>query len=142
MGLAIYVGLLFYFGYSAFIWKVFLFMPISITIAIITTFGLGTFLAALNVKYRDFQYVIPFMIQFLLFVNPVLYSTSIFKSPSAKYLLALNPMSTAIEISRAALNNTQIDMSVLIISCISMLVYLVLGIYTFRTTESYFADIA
>ena len=142
MALIIYIGLIAYFGYAESIFKVILYLPLSLFLSILTTFGLGTFLAALNVKYRDFQYAIPFMIQFLLFINPVLYSTSIFQNPSSKYFMAINPMSTAINIGRAALNNSAIDPLALLISTISVIILLIGGIYTFRTTEAYFADIA
>jgi lipopolysaccharide transport system permease protein len=142
MALIIYIGILFYFGYEASILRVIVYLPVSVILTVLTTFGLGSFLAALNVKYRDFQYAIPFMIQFLLFINPVLYSTSIFQSPNAKYFMALNPVSTAINISRAALNGTPLDLSLILISSLSVIAFLILGIYTFRKTEAYFADIA
>jgi lipopolysaccharide transport system permease protein len=142
MALIIYIGILFYFGYEASILRVIIYLPVSVILTVLTTFGLGSFLAALNVKYRDFQYAIPFMIQFLLFINPVLYSTSIFQSPNAKYFMALNPISTAINISRAALNGTPLDLSLIFISSLSVIAFLILGIYTFRKTETYFADIA
>jgi lipopolysaccharide transport system permease protein len=69
--LIIYVLVLMYYHQGVSIIKLFLYLPLGILITLITTFGLGSFLAALNVKYRDFQYLIPFMIQFLLFANPV-----------------------------------------------------------------------
>ncbi|MEO7316260.1 MAG: ABC transporter permease, partial [Ginsengibacter sp.] len=72
--LIIYTIVLLYYRQEISLIKLFLYLPLSILITIVTTFGLGTFLASLNVKYRDFQYMIPFMIQFLLFANPVLYS--------------------------------------------------------------------
>ncbi|MEM6317874.1 MAG: ABC transporter permease, partial [Bacteroidota bacterium] len=73
-----------------------LYLPLALIMTILGTFGIGSFLAALNVKYRDFRYVIPFMIQFLLFITPVIYPVSIFKDISwIKYVLAINPMTGA-----------------------------------------------
>ena len=70
--LLVYIGVLIFYQQNTDWLRVLYCLPISIVLTILTTFGLGTFLASLNVKYRDFQHVMPFLIQFLLFVNPVL----------------------------------------------------------------------
>src|SRR4051812_5600517 len=72
-----------------------LFIPIlllSILITSIATFGMGSLLAALNIKYRDFRYIIPFMIQALLFITPVIYPISIVSNSMLRCILALNPI--------------------------------------------------
>jgi len=123
--------------------QLFLFFPAALVMTLLTTFGLGSFLAALNVKYRDFRYALPFLIQFLLFVTPVIYPVSAVDSmPYAKYLLAVNPMSGAITLARAAFTDMVVPWEVVQVSVGCMLFIFVLGIYVFRKTEAYFADIA
>lgn len=118
------------------------FTVLSILISVLTTFGFGSLLAALNVQYRDFRYIIPFLIQFLLFVTPVIYPISILSDhPFVQYLLAINPMTGAISLGRLAFTN-DIDWITVGISLSSMLLILTLGIYVFRRMEAYFADIA
>ncbi len=123
--------------------KLLLYLPLALLMTIACTFGLGTFLAALNVKYRDFRYIIPFMIQFLLFVTPVIYPVSIFEEITwAKYAMALNPMTGAVNLGRAAFTDMAIDWPIIGISLLSGLLLFLLGIYFFRKTEAYFADVA
>lgn len=142
MSLIVYVGLLIYFQHPVVIWKIVVFLPASVLLTTISALGLGTMLAAFNVKYRDFRYIIPYLIQLLLFINPVIYSTSIFKAKWVQYLIAFNPMSGAINMSRFAFTNQPIAWDLLGISVASSLFFLFAGIYTFRKTEAYFADLA
>jgi lipopolysaccharide transport system permease protein len=140
--LIIYFGILIFYHYPVNFLKVIGFLPVSILLTVITTFGLGTFLAAFNVKYRDFQYVIPFLIQFLLFVNPVLYSTHIFKSGVIGAIMRVNPIANAINLSRTAFTNGKVDGAGLAMSFGVAILLLLIGVYTFRKTEAYFADLA
>jgi homopolymeric O-antigen transport system permease protein len=117
-------------------------LPLSIMITVITTFGLGTFLSALNVKYRDFQYVVPFLIQFLLFVNPVLYSSKLFKNGILNLLMQLNPIAGAINLARASFINVPLDWMMITINFCIAFILLIGGVYIFRKTEAYFADLA
>jgi lipopolysaccharide transport system permease protein len=140
--LLVYIGVILFYGYDTDWLRVLYCLPISLLLTVLTTFGLGTFLAAFNVKYRDFQYVIPFLIQFLLFVNPVLYSSKIFQEGILAWIMKLNPLATAINLSRSAFTGNPIDwMSVLYSFGISLLIFF-FGIYTFRKMEAYFADLA
>ena len=116
-------------------------LPLSIIITVITTFGLGSFLSSLNVKYRDFQYIIPFLIQFLLFVNPVLYSSKIFESKTANFVMTLNPIAGAINLMRTPFLGLPIDWSQVLLNIFISIIFLLIGIYTFRKTEAYFADL-
>ena len=118
-------------------------LPLSILLAATTSFGIGTFLAALNVKYRDFQYALPFLIQFLMFVNPVVYSTKVFADyPVVQKILELNPIAGAINMVRSLFNNNPIDVYMIGIQFIIAFIFLFIGIYFFRKTEAYFADLA
>lgn len=122
--------------------KLIIYVPVSLVITVFATFGPGCLLAALNVKYRDFRYVIPFLIQMLLFLTPVIYPVSIIDHPVSEILLALNPLSGAIELFRYSLTNAPVNLQLLVISSISSVCLFVGGILYFKNTESFFADIA
>lgn len=141
MAFIVYIGMLIYYqlGISPLI---VLYLPISILISILATFGIGTFIAALNVKYRDFRYVIPFMIQFLFFLTPVIYPVSIIKYDWAQQLLALNPMVGAIGLLRSTIIGNEVNWQCVFISTASAVVMFLFGLFYFRKTEYYFADLA
>ena len=140
--LLIYIVVVIIYQGSADWWRVLYFLPIALLLTVITTFGLGTFLAALNVKYRDFQYIIPFMIQLLLFVNPVLYSSKIFDDSWLSWVMKLNPIANAINLSRNAFTGNPVDWLSVGLSFLVAFIIFFIGIYTFRKTEAYFADLA
>jgi len=82
------------------------------------------------------------MIQFLLFVNPVLYSSKIFENAWLVWIMRLNPIASAINLSRSAFTGNPIDwLGVFYGFCVALILFLI-GIYTFRKTEAYFADLA
>jgi lipopolysaccharide transport system permease protein len=104
-------------------------------------FGLGAFLAALNVKYRDIKYAIPFGIQLLLFMTPIIYPSSVFPE-RFRWLLALNPLTGLIEAFRYALVPTYVvQWAHLGISVAVTAIVLVWSMLYFRRTEKAFADI-
>jgi lipopolysaccharide transport system permease protein len=141
MAFAIYIGLLIYYQHPV-DWTIVLYLPLSILITVLTTFGLGTFIAALNVKYRDFRYVIPFMIQILLFVTPVIYPVSIIKYKWAQFLLTLNPMAGAIDLLRSTVTHVMINTQLVGTGLAVSIFLFVVGLFYFRKTEYYFADLA
>jgi lipopolysaccharide transport system permease protein len=144
MAFIVFIGMLFYY-HDQFSLNLLLFIPVllvSVFITSITTFGMGSLLAALNIKYRDFRYIIPFMIQALLFVTPVIYPVSIISKPVLKYLVACNPMYGAVELFRYSIIQGPVDMMLLAISFSSALLFFITGLYYFRKTEAYFADLA
>ena len=146
--LIVFIGLIFYYQIPFSILKLIVFLPLSILLTVMTTFGLGAFLAALNVKYRDFQYALPFFIQFLLFVNPILYSSKTFNNPLIQKIMLFNPIAGAIDLVRSIFNVQQaqtgsgIDVSNLSLQFLTASIILLFGIYFFKKTESYFADLA
>lgn len=142
MSFVIFIGLLIYFKTDVNLIKMILYVPASLLLTITCTFGLGSFLAALNVKYRDFRYIIPFLIQSLMFLTPVIYPVSIIKYTWAKYLIACNPMSGAVDLARAAIIGKPLQPDLIMISVASALICLLVGLLYFRRTEYYFADIA
>lgn len=124
------------YGLAALCW------PGGIFFTLIATAGPGMLLAALNVKYRDFRYVIPFLVQLLLFVSPVIYPVSMIGSRLIQQVMALNPMYAAISMFRMPFSTQPIDSSLLTISLTSGIVLFVAGLGYFRRTEAYFADLA
>ncbi len=117
------------------------FWPSAILLMLLGTMGLSCWLAALNVKYRDFRFVIPFGLQIALFVTPVIYPISILGDTWLNYFLAMNPMYGAIMLFRAPLG-LGVNSFEMIICIVSSLIFLFWGVYYFRRTEAYFADIA
>lgn len=122
--------------------SVVIFWPLAILITLITTIGAGCWLAALMVKYRDFRYVIPFLMQALLFLTPVIYPMNMLNQDRVKYLLAVNPMYCALECFRAPMVSTGISTDLFLISITSGVILFVIGLLYFKSTEKYFADLA
>jgi lipopolysaccharide transport system permease protein len=109
--------------------------------ATLTAFGGGLWLSALNVQYRDVRYVIPFLVQFWLFVSPIAYPSSLVPEPW-RVFYGLNPMAGVVEGFRwALLGNTPILMVLLGVSSLVVLAVLVGGLYYFRRMEENFADV-
>jgi lipopolysaccharide transport system permease protein len=123
-------------------WIALIFWPASLLTAIVATLGLGTWLAAANVKYRDFRYVIPFLIQVLFFLTPVIYPISLLQQPLLQYVLACSPMYAAVELFRYPLTGILFNYNLLCISLLSGLLFLLVGITYFKRTEDFFADFA
>lgn len=141
MSFIILIPLVYYFGGQIYL-KAILYIPASVIMATIATLGLGTLLAALNVKYRDFRYVIPFFIQALMFATPVIYPIRIASNQVLQSILKLNPMSAPLELFRASFSTQPIDPSNIIYSVIVSVLFLGLGLIYFRKTEMFFADLA
>jgi lipopolysaccharide transport system permease protein len=116
--------------------------PIALLLTIIATLGPGIFLAALTVKYRDFRYVIPFLVQILFFLTPVIYPVSLLTYPGLRYVLAASPMYAAVEFFRHPLTHSSLSWQLLSVSIISGIVILFVGLYYFKRTEDFFADLA
>lgn len=135
----ILAGMMIYYGYTPGATGI-LIIPLLLLISFMAAIGGGLLLAAINVKYRDVRYALPFFIQLLLFVTPVIYPASL----AGKYskILALNPMTGVIQNARAALLGTApVNWTLVIISFVACVVLLLVGIYVFKKVERYFADI-
>jgi len=130
----------FYFGYVPSIWTLVI-IPLGIVIASLSTAGLGLFLAALNIKYRDVRYILPFFIQLLIFLTPVIYPLSIVGHLN-RLAIAINPIAGVIESTRKVITGSiLIDYQVLVISLTSSIILFIAGLIYFRSTEKFFADI-
>jgi lipopolysaccharide transport system permease protein len=114
--------------------------PLLIVGVIFIALGVGTFLCALNVAYRDFRYVIPYMVQLWLFVTPVVYPASLV--PEAwRWALYLNPMAGFVEAFRAAFLNQPFDFGGLALSFGVAVIVFFAGVAYFEKVERQFADI-
>jgi lipopolysaccharide transport system permease protein len=133
------IGMLLYYHITP-IWTMLL-APIFIGQTVLLVLGVGMLLAALNVRYRDVKYTIPFVTQIGLYVTPVIYPVS-FLPERFHAVLALNPMTGVIEGFRACLfRGSDVDWQVLGCSWAVTLSLLLLGSWHFRSTERVFADI-
>ena len=143
MTLIPFVLLLLYYSVEINAWRLVTLLPLSLLIILLTTIGTGCFLSALNVKYRDFRFVIPFLVQFTLYASPIIYKIDSIKNQTIKFILSANPISVAIDIYRSAFDPTaSIDYTLLSVGMSISIAILSVGIYYFRKTESYFADLA
>jgi len=142
ISMVVFFCLLFFYGLQGTIPSILLMLPLSLLITLCTVLGAGSFLAALNVKYRDFRYVIPFLIQVLMFMTPIIYPVNTPDIEWVRTLLLVNPMTGAIELIRSAVMNAPVNTTAVLIGSISSLAWLAIGIAYFRKTEYYFADLA
>jgi lipopolysaccharide transport system permease protein len=116
-------------------------VPFFILMSTVTALGVGLWLSALNVRYRDVRYVIPFLVQFWLFCTPIVYSSSLIPAKWQAFY-GLNPMAGVVEGFRwALLDLAPVSVSMVIISLSIALIVLIGGLYYFRRTEETFADI-
>ena len=118
-----------------------LLMPFFFLLATLSALGVGYWLSALNVKYRDFRYIVPFLVQFGLYVSPVGFSSSVVPG-RWRLLYSLNPMVGVIDGFRWCIQGTASSFYLpgfLISAVVSVLVF-VSGVWFFRRTERFFAD--
>jgi lipopolysaccharide transport system permease protein len=120
-----------------------LFLPFFIVLAILTVIGSGLFVAALNVKYRDFKYIVPFVVQFGLYISPVGFSSNIVHGEWKRLLYYLNPLVGIIDGFRWSIlgGQNQIYLPGMLISISIIGLLLIFGIRYFRKVEKKFADI-
>jgi lipopolysaccharide transport system permease protein len=118
-----------------------LWLPFFLLLALVTALGVGLWLSAMNVQFRDVRYVVPFLTQFWLFVTPVAYPSSLLAEPW-RTLYALNPMVGVVEGFRWALLDTDTQPGAMIVaSSVTAVVLLVSGAFYFRRMERTFADV-
>jgi lipopolysaccharide transport system permease protein len=122
-------------------WPV-LILPAFTALALLASAGAGVWLAALNVKYRDFRYVVPFIVQFGLYISPVGFSSTIVPA-RWKILYDLNPMVGVIDGFRWSISKGRVPFpsDSLALSLITVAILLASGIWYFRKTERTFADV-
>ncbi|MGA2161182.1 MAG: ABC transporter permease [Methanoregula sp.] len=134
----ILLAMMVYYGYAPTL--NILFLPLFLLLALATSLGVGLWLSSLNVKYRDFQYTVPFLIQIWMFASPVVYASSLVPA-SLRVWYGLNPMAGVIEGFRWALLGTGAPSAMVLVSVGMVIVLLVSGMFYFRRMEQYYADI-
>jgi lipopolysaccharide transport system permease protein len=118
-----------------------LFLPLLVLLTIATTLAFGIWFAALNVRYRDVTYVVPYLVQLSLFLSPVAYSANLVPRGLWRVAYSLNPLAGLIQGYRWSLIRGPAPDSMLLISIIMVSILLVSGIYYFRRVEKTFADV-
>lgn len=135
---AVLLGMMLYFGIRPTVGV--LLLPCFLLLAMVTALGVGLWLSALNVKYRDVKYTLTFLTQFWMFATPVAYPSSLLSEPW-RTLYGLNPMVGVVEGFRWALLGTQPPSAMIGVSALVALVLLVSGAFYFRRVERTFADV-
>ena len=135
----IQIGLMFY--YHVAVSRAILMVPVLLLLATLLALGVGMWLSALNVKYRDIRYAIPFLVQLWMFASPVIYPESMVQG-KLKFVLRLNPLTGLIENFRVALfGHAKFNWQSLGTSAAITFVVLIYSAYSFRRMERSFADI-
>jgi lipopolysaccharide transport system permease protein len=119
-----------------------LLVPLVFVVILLATLGMGTLLAALNVAYRDFRYVIPFLVQVWMFATPTVYmQPDASKGGAIRALMTLNPLTSLIDTFRAACLGGPIDWPSFGIATVCIVAVFLAGCFYFRRVEDNFADI-
>jgi lipopolysaccharide transport system permease protein len=126
-------------------WRV-IFLPILVCLAFLASLGPALFVTTLNVRYRDFRFVMPFVIQFGLYLCPVGFSSSVIREKlgdTALLFYSLNPMVGLIDGFRWAIlgSASSLYLPTFLISCSVIVAFFISGIWYFRKMERSFADI-
>jgi lipopolysaccharide transport system permease protein len=133
------VAMMFYFGIAP-SWAI-LWLPLFFLLAFVTSLGVGLWLSALNVTYRDVRYTLPFLVQLWLFLTPIAYPSSLLEEPW-RTLMGINPMGGVVESFRWALLGTDTAPgSMIAVSALVALGILATGALYFRRMERSFADV-
>ncbi len=141
ISLLVLVALMLYYGFIPTLYSLLL-LPTLFIISFLAASGLGLFLASINFKYRDVRYALPFFIQILMYLTPVIYPTSLL-SEEYQWILALNPMTGIIEAARASFFGVNpINFQLLLISVGISVGLFLFGVFRFKKTERFFADLA
>jgi len=119
-----------------------IYLPILILIMVFTAFGAGLWLSAMAIKYRDIQFLLPFLVQTLMFASPIIWPVS-YVPEEYRLLYALNPLVGVIEGFREAIIGTdQIPWDLIKVGSISATLLFFSGLFYFKRKESFFADVA
>jgi lipopolysaccharide transport system permease protein len=143
ISMAILAGLMAWYGVMP-TWRL-LALPLFTALAFVSAMGPGLLFTALNVRYRDFRYIIPFVVQFGQFVSPVFYSTSVIQERFGDWgrlLVSVNPVVGVIDGFRWAIcGTTEMHWGGFALSFVLSLGLLAYGVHYFRRTERTFADV-
>jgi len=136
--LAILIILMIYYGVEL-TWQIAL-APVFLLLAIVQTIAFGTLFSALNVRFRDVKFALPFILQIWMIVSPIFYPTSIL-SDKWRLAFAVNPLTGILDGFRSALFGTPFDWRVIGVSFVSIVILLVISLLIFKRMEDDFADL-
>lgn len=118
------------------------FLPLLLLLAFVTSLGVGLWLSALNVQFRDVRYTVPFLTQFWMFITPIAYPSSLIENETLRAIYSLNPMVGVVEGFRWALLGTNsAPGAMIIVSSLASVLLLISGLFYFRRMEKTFADV-
>jgi lipopolysaccharide transport system permease protein len=138
LGLLVLFGLMAYFHMAPA--ASVLLLPLFVIFALLAALSVSLWLSALNVLYRDVQYVLPFLVQLWMFITPVMYPLNP-QNPVARVIVGLNPMTGVVDGFRWALAGGEAPTQLIWVSAVMVAVLLTTGIYYFRYMERIFADV-
>jgi lipopolysaccharide transport system permease protein len=122
-------------------WNV-IWLPAFLLLAFITSLGVGLWLSAMNVQFRDVRYTVPFLTQFWLFATPIAYPSSLIENDLLRAVYGINPMAGVVEGFRWALLGTETAPGpVIIVSSLAAVTLFISGLFYFRRMEKTFADV-
>src|SRR5262249_10315522 len=117
-------------------------LPLFVLLTVVTALGIGLWLSALNVQFRDIRYIVPFLTQFWMFATPIAYPSSLIKNDLLRTLYGLNPMTGVVEGFRWALLGTDTAPGpIILVSALVSLLLFIGGAFYFRRMEKTFADV-
>lgn len=142
ISLALFALLMIYYAFSSGVGvgRQILLAPVFLVLAILQTVAFGTLFSALNVRFRDVKFALPFALQVWMLSSPIFYPTGIL-SEKWRLVFALNPLTGILEGFRAALFGTPFDWTVIGISAASIVVLLLFSLFVFKRMEDDFADL-
>jgi lipopolysaccharide transport system permease protein len=132
------VGLMLYYGTSP-TWQLVL-VPVFIVLSAMLAAALGILFSALNVKFRDVKFALPFLLQVWMIASPIFYPLTLL-SDKWKLIFAINPLTGILEGLRSALFGTALDWQVIGVSAASLLVLFATSLFVFKWMEDEFADL-
>lgn len=139
LAFVVLLGMMLYYGIVP-TWNT-LWLPLFLLLALVSSLGVGLWLSALNVEYRDVRYVVPFITQFWMFSTPIAYSSQLLSQPW-RTIYGLNPMVGVVEGFRWALLGTNTSPGpIVIVSSVASVLILISGAFYFRRMEKTFADV-
>ncbi|MDQ3063475.1 MAG: ABC transporter permease [Acidobacteriota bacterium] len=138
LGFLLLVGMMIYYG-IAISWQI-VFAPFFIVLAILLALSFGTLFAALNVRFRDVKFALPFALQIWMFISPIFYPADIL-SEEWRIVFAFNPLTGILEGFRAALFGGEFDWFAVGVSVATTMILMVLSVFIFKRMEDDFADL-
>lgn len=138
VGLLIFIGLGMFFGVFPTLWV--LLAPVFLMQAVLLTLSLGWLLSALNVRFRDVKFALPFLLQIWMFISPLFYPTSILPE-SVRMIFSFNPLTGILHGLRASLFNQEFDLQLIAISVGMTLLISIVSLLVFKKMEDSFADL-